>query len=126
MSGLNAKRIECELRRLAGKDVRILRIREFQGGERFELQHDALVPRIASWRDHVLAKRASRRRMLLSGLPIVVVVLLSGTAQYFSWRNDQPWGLLANLFDGHLDMLKENAITIGRSTGLSAERDQCA
>lgn len=119
MSGLDAERIEYELRRLASKDVRILRIREFQGGERFELQHDALVPHIASWRNHVLAKHAWLKRLgrVVSGGVLMMVLLLFGAGQYFNWQNEQPWGSLTNFFDGRVDELSGDSISIGRSVG---------
>jgi hypothetical protein len=77
MSGLDPTRIEAELRRLAAPGVRIVRMREFRSGERFELQHDALIPRIAPWRDRELARYVLLKRggwLAISVLAVVVGV----------------------------------------------------
>jgi WD40 repeat protein len=61
MTGLASAVIAAELVRLSR--ARILRTRQHRGGERFELEHDAFIPVLSSWRDQVL-DRAQRRRTM--------------------------------------------------------------
>jgi WD40 repeat protein len=77
MSGLDPVRIKAELHRLADDTVRIVRMREYKSGERFELQHDALIPIIAPWRDRVLQIYHVMQLSLAALLTIVLIAVLT-------------------------------------------------
>jgi len=74
MTGLNEMKVATELDRL--KAAGILQTRPFQKVTRYELQHDAYVGVIGPWRDRVISRRQSRKRVLVglaAGLVIAVV-----------------------------------------------------
>lgn len=73
--GAPARRIERELERLADPSIRILRSRDYASGIRYELQHDALIPRIAPWRDECLALAQRLRRARNVGAAVLAVAL---------------------------------------------------
>jgi len=52
--------INAELQRL--EEARILRTRAYAAGVRYELQHDAFIPVLRSWREEVLEKKRHRER----------------------------------------------------------------
>ena len=75
MTGLDARRIQDELVRL--ERARILRTRQHRVGQRFELEHDAFIPVLSSWRTHVLDRARRRhiiRRAVYVGVPAAVVI----------------------------------------------------
>lgn len=84
-TGLDRTAIETELERLSR--ARILRPRQHRGGQRFELQHDAFIPVLSSWRDRILErgrKLKVRRRILAAGAIVAAVIV--GMAGFFVWQ----------------------------------------
>lgn len=74
IAGLNRTRVESELRRLS--DARILRTREHRTAERYELQHDAFIPVLHSWRNTVVDRERRFkwiRRLLLTSACVGVL-----------------------------------------------------
>lgn len=71
-----APEIEKELSRLAGAGI--LRPRDYSGGKRYELEHDAFIPVLRVWRAEILERdrrRQLRRRMLAWAAAAVMVVM---------------------------------------------------
>lgn len=62
ISGLPEARIAAELQRLSGH--RIMRVRDFKSGQRFELEHDAFIRIVSPWRDRVLRREKTLRQAL--------------------------------------------------------------
>lgn len=74
ITGLASAGIETELKRLEA--ARILRTREY-GGLRYELQHDAFIPVLRSWRNEVLEQSRRRQWMMrMAGAAAVAIVVL--------------------------------------------------
>jgi len=93
ISGLKADRIREELERL-GKQ-RILRTRQFQKEERFELQHDAFIRIVAPWRDEALC-RCKQLRLTAIGIAIFSLAVVIGLGWYFSERQQKQIAIYNN------------------------------
>jgi WD40 repeat protein len=81
MTGLDRAATTAELERLSR--ARILRPRQHRGGQRFELEHDAFIPVLSSWRDHVL-ERDRRRKVIRRALSVssAVIAIFLGLLWY--------------------------------------------
>lgn len=85
-------RIRPELERL--RDCLILRERDFQGGRRFELIHDAYIKVIGPWRDQVLRGLRILRLCGVLGAGLAVALLVAGLT-YRSWHHERQREALA-------------------------------
>lgn len=99
MTGEAEARIERELQRLADPKIRIVRPRDYGRQVRYELQHDALIRRIAPWRDDCLARQRRWRLAGIGGTALLALVLVLGAFELLDrWRLRQAADLpLANL-----------------------------
>ena len=78
---------EAELARLS--DARILRTRQHSAGVRYELQHDAFIHVLSSWRDRVLKHRRWKRLVwnAISVVGLVVLVYVGDRLLYLEPRD---------------------------------------
>lgn len=123
MTGEAEPRIERELQRLADPKIRIVRPRDYGRQVRYELQHDALIRRIAPWRDDCLARQRRWRLAGLGGAALLSVgLVLGGFELYDRWRlrqaADQPLANLACNGSGSAEARKEAAGSLDRVAAL--------
>ena len=97
---LNKARVSQELNRLS--TVGVLRQLDFRGQQLFELQHDSLIKFISPWREKVLRRARSWRRIAIVSVAALVVLTVAGA---FALRRVERYkmttGLLAELDSMH-------------------------
>ena len=88
ITGLELEPVRRELDRLAA--ARILRTRVYRAAERYELQHDAFIPVLQAWRNHVIERE---RRMQWIGRLLVsaacVGLLTAALSWFFHYQHEE-------------------------------------